>query len=380
MKKMTEEEKEEMKRRIAIVKEVIERDEKEKEEAKKRKGKAPALSNSLLGITPVGLLVIMTGLLFPLLFQGLLPAIFAILFWLAFAIAVFAFCITEVEPKEVMALKNLCGELRFLKAGFHFFPAGWEKEFKRISLKDEVRDPAQITVITKDAMDITVDYKVTQRVAKGEENYRKVCTVIDYEKRNEVVDINLQAAVRDEFAKYTLDEIVYQESSEKESGGKQTRSPEKTQEEIENNINERLKKLIEEPYGMECEMALLSITHGSEEAAEKIFRAEREAQAAVIRAKGEAAAITERSKGITRATKKIKGVGVSPTVAAFLASNTLESSLLAALSLAGQAFRSSAPRKRKRKGSQDEEETEDLLADEGDEENKNKGEEEEEKK
>ncbi len=346
-----------------ILRKIIEGDKARKTKQKKSSSVLNMPGNVIL----VGLAVIQTILLFALLPQGLIPSIFAIIMWLAFAIFVFAFGVTEVEPNEVMALKNLYGELRFLEQGFHFWLPGWEEEFKRISLKDEVWDPAQIKVITKDAMDITVDYKVTQRVARGEENYKKVCTVIDYEERKEVVDINLQAAVRDEFAKYPLAHIVYKES---EGSSSEETTPEKTQELIEKNINEQLKTLIEGRYGIQCEMALLSISHGSEEAAEDVIRAQWEAKADVIRASGRAKAIQTKAEGVAEATQKIKKAGVSGNVAALLSSDNLGDNLLAALAVGAGLFRPSlrkTPKKEKTPKKDTEEGIEEDYYDEYDE-------------
>lgn len=150
----------------------------------------------------------------------------------------------EVEPKTAVVVKDLwSGKTEALFAGSHTLRPGRDKVVQTVSLKDEPSDPPIMQVTTSDRIELGVNIVIhEQRVLDYTEDKTAVLRAalnIDYAQRTTFVLARIAACLQKIFIELKLEQVY------KDNGIDKAQAIE-----IENNINEYLKKEVTEPWGI----------------------------------------------------------------------------------------------------------------------------------
>ncbi|KKT20847.1 MAG: hypothetical protein UW04_C0019G0006 [Parcubacteria group bacterium GW2011_GWB1_43_8] len=157
----------------------------------------------------------------------------------------------EVEPSEALVYKNQwSGKTKSAGAGTIILKPGVEKTVReKVSLRNEPRDPGQVTITLADGNDITVEYEITtQKVIDPV----KAVTAIDYDKRNVFIDSKIKTYFLDAFVGVSGEELI----TETKTGDKVTKKRKedfikKVLEDAEIEINNKLKRDVKGGWGIE---------------------------------------------------------------------------------------------------------------------------------
>lgn len=227
-------------------------------------------------------------LILEIVFFGVVLGLFVIM------VAVFLFKagLIEVDPYEAVVVKNIwTGVPRALAAGTHQVIPGWEEQLARVTLKNEPSDPPAVNVITRDAVEIGVDYIVhTQQVADAV----KVATVINYEQRNTLIQTRIRGYIQAEMKKYSAEEDLIEiiQVTQAQDGPKEKRRPNMA---IASNIQDAVNVILDNEvlaqWGVKMEIRIqnLILPEKLTEVAEEAATAEREGQR--IKDKAQAAGV-----------------------------------------------------------------------------------------
>ena len=226
------------------------------------------------------------GLILFLIIAGLFVAM--VLVWL------FKDGLIEVGPYEAVVVKNIwTGTARGLAAGMHQIIAGWEERLGTATLKNEPSDPPVVNVITKDAVEIGVDYIIhTQQVVDAV----KAVTVIRYEDRGSLIQIRIRGYLQGEMKKYSAEDdlievVVIPPPKEGEKATERRRPNMAIISDIQGAIITLLVEVLDQ-WGIKVEIRIQNLILPSKltEVAEEAATAQREGQR--IKDKAEAAGVS----------------------------------------------------------------------------------------
>lgn len=157
----------------------------------------------------------------------------------------------EIEPGEALVYKNQwSGKTYSAGAGTIILKPGIEKIVKeKVSLRNEPRDPEPVTITLADGNDITVEYEITtQKIV----NPVKAVTAINYDKRDALIDSRIKTYFLDSFVGVSGEELITEtKTGDKVTKGRKEDFIKKILENAEKEINEQLKREVEENWGIE---------------------------------------------------------------------------------------------------------------------------------
>jgi len=128
----------------------------------------------------------------------------------------------EVLPQTARIARNIWnGRTRVLFQGSSPLRFLSEREMARVGLKNEPRNPPPSKVITRDRIQLLVDFTIHQQqiavdplvllgalpTTDDEDAVRKAALAIDYARRNDAIDVRIESALQQAFIKRRLEDI-----------------------------------------------------------------------------------------------------------------------------------------------------------------------------
>lgn len=191
--------------------------------------------------------------------------------------------LVEVDPYQAVVVKNIwTGVARGLTAGTHQIIAGWEEKLGVATLKNEPSDPPVVNVITKDAVEIGVDYVIhTQKVVDAV-NAVKAITAIKYEDRSSLIQTRIRGYLQGKTKDYSAEDDLIEVVAMVDQNGKRVekRRPNMTLiGDIQQAVNTALSE-VETEWGIKVDIRIqnLILPQKLMEVAEEAATAQREGQ------------------------------------------------------------------------------------------------------